>query len=150
MDAARQIENLIYAYAARIDAGDLAGVGALFADARIVSGEGDAKFTFSGSSEIEALYANTVQIHSCGTPRTKHITTNVAIEIDPNGETAVAHSYYSVLQQTPTLPLQTIVAGRYADTFAAVDEKWRFDTREIFVDLVGDVSQHLLINLDPT
>ena len=34
-DAAREIENLVYTYAERIDAGDLDGVAALFAKGRI-------------------------------------------------------------------------------------------------------------------
>jgi len=32
-DGAREIENLVYTYAERLDAGDLDGVAALFADA---------------------------------------------------------------------------------------------------------------------
>ena len=53
-----------------------------------------------------------------------------------------------MLQQTPSLPLQPIIAGRYRDEFARTDNgEWYFTRRHIVVDLVGDVSQHLLIDL---
>jgi hypothetical protein len=52
-----------------------------------------------------------------------------------------------VVQATPALPLQPIIAGRYHDTFHRVDGRWCFDTRAIFVDLKGDLSHHLLFEL---
>jgi hypothetical protein len=48
-----------------------------------------------------------------------------------------------VFQATPDLPLQPIIAGRYRDTFHVVDSRWWFDTRVMYVDLVGDLSHHL-------
>jgi len=41
------------------------------------------------------------------------------------------------------LPLQVIVTGHYKDTFHRLDGVWWFDSRIMFVDQVGDVSQHL-------
>ena len=52
-------------------------------------------------------------------------------------------SYYCVVQATPALPLQPIIAGRYHDTFQVIDGQWWFATRTLFVDLMGDLSQHL-------
>jgi hypothetical protein len=52
-----------------------------------------------------------------------------------------------VFQQTDELPLQAIIAGRYHDTFRRVEGRWWFDTREMFVDLTGDLSHHLLFEL---
>ena len=40
-----------------------------------------------------------------------------------------------------------IVTGRYHDTFHQVDGRWCFDTRTMLVDLVGDLSRHLLFEL---
>jgi hypothetical protein len=71
----------------------------------------------------------------------------VAIETDDEAGTAAARAYYTVFQQTDELPLQPIIAGRYADTFHRVEGRWWFDTREIFVDLSGDLSHHLLFEL---
>jgi hypothetical protein len=80
-----------------------------------------------------------------GTPRTKHVTTNVMVEVD--GDTATARSYYTVMQQTEVLPLQPIICGRYHDTFTNQGGHWRFADRLIFSDLIGDLSQHLLVDV---
>jgi hypothetical protein len=58
-----------------------------------------------------------VIIYDDGTPRTKHVTTNIAIEVDEDTGTAVSRSYFAVLQALPGLPLQTIAAGRYCGRF---------------------------------
>ena len=78
-----------------------------------------------------------------GTPRTKHVTTNLAINVDEEAGTATARSYFTALQALPDLPLQTIVAGRYHDRFERRDGEWRFVDRRVRTDLVGDVSRHL-------
>jgi hypothetical protein len=36
-----------------------------------------------------------------------------------------------------------IVAGRYHDTFGKHAGAWRFATRHIFMDLIGDLTHHL-------
>ena len=141
-DDDREIEKLIYAYAERIDAGDLAGVAAMFRHGRIHPAPGVA---IEGSEQVQRLYERSTRLYDDGTPRTKHATTNVAVEVD--GETASAGSYYTVFQQTEELPLQAIVAGRYRDTFHRIDGTWWFEAREIFVDLTGDLSHHLLFEL---
>lgn len=143
-DNARQVENLIYAYAERIDAGDLAGVAELFRHGRIRAGEG---VVFEGVDEVRSMYDSATRLYDCGTPRTKHVTTNVAVEAADDARSASARSYYTVFQATDELPLQPIIAGRYADTFHVVDGGWCFDTREMFVDLTGDLSHHLLFEL---
>jgi 3-phenylpropionate/cinnamic acid dioxygenase small subunit len=86
-----------------------------------------------------------------GTPRTKHVTTNVIVEVEPGGDRAAARSYYTVLQQVEGGALQPVVAGRYHDRFERVDGAWRFAERDYtLVDLVGDVSRHLRIEVAPS
>jgi 3-phenylpropionate/cinnamic acid dioxygenase small subunit len=143
-DNDRAIENLIYRYAERIDAGDLAGVAELFTHGRIQAAPG---IVFEGAEQVRSMYDSATRLYDDGTPRTRHTTTNVAIETDDEAGTAAARAYYTVFQQTDELPLQPIIAGRYADTFHRVDGQWWFDTREIFVDLSGDLSHHLLFEL---
>lgn len=143
-DNARAIENLVYAYAARIDAGDLAGVAALFEHGRIEAAPG---VVVEGADAVHRLYQGSTRLYEDGTPRTRHVTTNVAVEVDEEAGTATARSYYTVFQQTDELPLQPIIAGHYHDTFHQVDGNWCFDTRTIFVDLKGDLSRHLLFEL---
>jgi len=140
------IADLVYGYAELIDNGDFAGVAALFADGEITVDGGTPPV--QGSAAVQRLYEATTRIYpETGTPRTKHVSTNLVIDIDDAAGRATARSYYTVLQQTPSLPLQTIIAGRYRDEFARAGNAWHFTRRHIVVDLVGDVSQHLLIDL---
>ncbi|MCS7276026.1 MAG: nuclear transport factor 2 family protein [Dehalococcoidia bacterium] len=140
MGAREEIERLIYEYASRLDAGDLHGVGALFAQGEIVSGDNVAR----GAEEVEALYRQWVRIYPDGTPRTKHLTANVVVEVDEARGTASARSVFVVFQQTDSLPLQPIIAGRYEDEFARRGDEWCFRRRRIISELFGDLSQHLL------
>jgi 3-phenylpropionate/cinnamic acid dioxygenase small subunit len=77
------------------------------------------------------------------TPRTKHVTTNLVVDVDENEGAASARAYFTVFQATEKLPLQAIVAGRYEDRFTRVGGRWRFNERAIHMDLQGDLSQHL-------
>ncbi len=143
-DSATEITNLVYRYAELIDAGDLAGVGELFAHGRICGVEnGPPDSVFAGAAGVRQMYEKVVRIYDDGTPKTKHNTSNVQLEIDEAGGTARSRSYYCVTQATPELPLQVIVTGHYKDTFHRLDGVWRFDSRTMFIDQVGDVSQHL-------
>jgi hypothetical protein len=148
-DPAREIENLLYTYAERIDAGDLAGVADLFSHGRIAaSPDAPPDQTVEGRERVLGLYQASTRIYDDdGTPHTKHVTTNAIIEVDGGANSASARSYYTVLQRVDELPLQPIIAGRYHDTFQRIDGRWWFDTRIIFVDLVGDLSRHLLYEL---
>lgn len=143
-DDCRSIENLIYAYAERIDAGDLPAVAALFRHGRIEAVPG---VFFEGEDQVRGLYESSTRLYEDGTPRTRHTTTNVAITVDESAGTANARSYYTVFQQTEALPLQPIISGHYHDCFHRVDGEWCFDTRQMFVDLTGDLSHHLLFEL---
>ncbi|MEU5844915.1 nuclear transport factor 2 family protein [Saccharopolyspora shandongensis] len=78
-----------------------------------------------------------------GTPRTQHVVSNIAIEVDEQAGAAVSRSYVTVLQALPDLPLQPIAAGRYHDRFECRDGRWRFAERRVRIRFVGDVSRHL-------
>jgi hypothetical protein len=67
----------------------------------------------SGGGAIEKMLRDNLIIYEDGTPRTKHVTTNVAIEVDEEAGTAVSRSYFTALQALPDLALQPIVSGRY-------------------------------------
>jgi len=134
------ITALVYGYAERIDAGDLDGVGALFAGAVYRSERGG---RYEGAAAVAAVLKKLVKLHDDGTPRTKHVTTNLVIEVDAAAGTALARSYFTVLQQTGAVSLQPIVAGRYHDRFVRDGGAWRFADRLIFMDLVGNLSDHL-------
>lgn len=148
LDSAREIENLLYAYAERIDAGDFEAVADLFVHGRIsVSPQAGPGRAVEGRDNVLAMYRGTTRIWDDGIPHTKHVTTNAIIEVDQRAKTAAARSYYTVFQQVDDLPLQPIICGRYHDSFHRIDGSWWFDTRIMFVDLVGDLSHHLLYEL---
>jgi 3-phenylpropionate/cinnamic acid dioxygenase small subunit len=147
MDAWAAISTLVFTYAERIDAGDFRGLAELFADAELTS-EGD-PVRRRGTAEILALYEHfTRRYEDDGTPKTKHVTTNLIIDVDEAAGAAGCRSYFTVLQAVPgALPLQPIVAGRYRDRFELVDGAWRFAARHILIDLMGDRSHHMLHEL---
>ena len=136
------IEHIVYGYAERIDLGDFAGVAELFAHARYRGGGPDDPGV-QGAPPVLQILETMVRRYDDGTPRTKHVTTNLVIDADEDAGTATARSYYTVLQQLDDFPLQPIIAGRYHDRFDRVGGAWRLVERVIFCDLVGDLSRHL-------
>jgi hypothetical protein len=133
------IQNLIATYAELVDDGDFAGVGILLADATFTGAAG----SVSGRVAVEKMLRDNLIVYDDGTPRTKHVTTNIVIEVDEEAGTAVSRSYFTALQALPDFPLQPIVSGRYQDRFERGDGQWCFVERRVRTDLVGDVSRHL-------
>jgi 3-phenylpropionate/cinnamic acid dioxygenase small subunit len=139
-EAHRQISALIHRYAELLDAGDFPAVGGLFDHARYGTGDGSLGLDGPG---VTRMHEKIIVLYDDGTPRTKHVTTNVTIDADEHAGRASSRAYYTVFQQAPGHPLEPIVAGRYHDRFERVDGAWRFSERRIFVDLVGDLARHL-------
>ncbi|MFD7705904.1 nuclear transport factor 2 family protein [Streptomyces sp. NPDC059786] len=135
----RAVENLIARYAELVDDGDFAGLGHLLADA-VFTGSGP---SVSGREALERMFRDTLIVYADGTPRTQHVTTNLAVEVDEEAGTAAARSYVTVFQALPELPLQAIACGRYHDRFERRAGQWRFTERLVRITLVGDVSHHL-------
>ncbi|MYB43097.1 MAG: nuclear transport factor 2 family protein [Chloroflexi bacterium] len=140
-DAVDAIEALIYTYAERIDLADFEGVGALFEHGPFVGESAAGSYELSGEA-LAAGLRGAVRLYE-GNPRTKHVTTNVAVEVDEAAGSGLARSYFVALQQTPELPLQPIISGRYRDRFERVDGAWRFAERRVHTDMEGDLSAHL-------
>jgi hypothetical protein len=138
------IRNLLARYCALVDSASWDEVGALFA-AGVLATE-DGSVLASGADEIAAFYRRGTLVHD-GSPRTKHVVTNV--ELSFSDDSAVARSSYVVLQAIDgVLPLQPIITGRYVDTFERVGaSSWRWQERRFAVDLVGDLSHHLSYRL---
>jgi 3-phenylpropionate/cinnamic acid dioxygenase small subunit len=135
----QQIANLVFRYAELVDAGDFDAVGELFARGA---------YGLPGAL-VEGRAIGEVMRRSCilhdGAMRTKHVTSNLIIELPDDAATGVAscRSYFTVMQATDTLPLQPIITGRYADTFTNDESGWYFTQRLITMEQIGDVSQHL-------
>ena len=133
------ITALVHGYAEQLDDGDLEGVARLFRRSTYKAAGGDIR---RGEAEVLAALRRRIRLHDA-LPRTKHVITNLVIEVDAAAGTASSRSYFTVLQATARLPLQPIIAGRYHDRFACADGAWHFTARVIHIDLRGDLSEHL-------
>lgn len=141
------ISTLMFDYAECVDQADFDGLSKLFAHGRITStSAADSSEGMTGEA-VGRFYGATNRVHEDGTLRTRHLATNVRIDIDEMANEATARSYYVVLQATPRLPFQPIVGGRYEDRFERVDGEWRFLERLVLVDQIGDMSEHLTFDL---
>ncbi len=141
-DAHAAITKLVYRYAELIDGGDFVGIGRLFAHASIDTGDGQ---PIEGSEAIQRMYEqNTRRYPDNGTPHTRHVTTNLIIDVDDDGRGAACRSYVVVFQQVGDFPLQPVWTNRYQDRFERADGAWRFTHRRMTDHLPGDVSRHLM------
>jgi 3-phenylpropionate/cinnamic acid dioxygenase small subunit len=138
-DDVEAIRALIHRYAELIDLGELDALAALFAHATWSSpGRGT---PLRGAEQVRRAYDGVILYD--GIPRTKHVISNVTIEVADDRSSATARSYFTVMQARPDLALQAVIAGRYHDRFDRVDDAWRFADRQIIPDLIGDLSEHL-------
>jgi len=131
------IRNLMYRYMEATDDGDFAGRAALFEHATVWFP--DPIGGLQGAAVAE-MFRSRQRLYN-GIPRTAHLCDNVIIEFDSD-TTATVRSRYLVLQETPDLPLQPIIVGRYHDRFEKVDGGWRFSERRFLIDLIGEMSAH--------
>ena len=140
MEQARlAIQSLMNRYCFAIDAGDLEAFCALFAQGSLEI-VGDPAGAFRGREGVMAMVRN-VSLYD-GKPHTKHVLSNVQIDVDETAGTALAESYVTVFQALPGFPLQAIFIGHYRDAFERTGGEWRFRERRIHPDLVGDLSRH--------
>ena len=144
MDDVAGCTNVIHRIAEAMDAADYLSLRLLLEHADLVDGASGTVLASGGEAAV-AHFQSIVKVHDDGTWRTKHVTTNPIVEID--GDAASIRSMYTVFQQTDTIPIQPIIAGRYHDTFARIDGTWWITERRYFADLIGDLSDHLTFEL---
>jgi hypothetical protein len=127
-------------YCYRIDAGDLEGFAALFEHGSFGI-LGDPAGPDVGKAAVLETLQNVILYD--GKPRTKHVMSNVQIDVDGSGNEASAQCYITVFQAVPRdFPMQPIFGGHYRDRFVKGADGWQFAQREISPDLVGDLSRH--------
>lgn len=138
--AERAISRLMNDYCYLIDAGDIEGFARLFSHGSWgVVGEPGGPAV--GCEEVSTRLQNVI-LHEGGVPLTKHLMSNQEINVE-SATRATARCYIAVMQAVPPeLPLQTIFIGRYDDVFECVDGEWRFASRAIHADLVGNLGFH--------
>ena len=138
-EAKEAIQRLMNEYCFRLDTGNLDGFADLFEHATFgVIGDPDGPCT--GSEEVREFLQKVILYD--GKPHTKHVLSNVQIDVAENNTEAAAQSYVTVFQALPDFPMQAIFGGHYFDRFVKTENGWCFASREISPDLLGDLSQH--------
>lgn len=133
------IQKLVFSYPYHLDRGDFDAMAQLFAHADVyMPGMEPVR---SNPAGVAQAFRDFVQVYADGTPRTRHLTTNLIIEPD-GADRATGTCYVMVFQQTKALALQPVIGGDYRDRFAKVDGHWRFAERHIGNDQFGDLSAH--------
>jgi 3-phenylpropionate/cinnamic acid dioxygenase small subunit len=140
-----QIENLMARYCRTYDEGDFEAYAELFRHGIVGGPTG----TFTTVEEVAAYHRRNCRLYD-GKPNTRHVVTNVGIDIDEAGRTASAESYVTIYQATDDFPLQVIFVGSYLDRFHVVDGAWWFLERRAVPHLVGDLSRHAHEYIPPT
>jgi 3-phenylpropionate/cinnamic acid dioxygenase small subunit len=133
-----RIEALLHRYGALLDAGDVDGVVAMFSRATWRSAA--AGTVLRTPEEIRAVYENIV-LHD-GSPGTRHLMTNIVIEVEEGADDATGTSTYTVLQSVDGGPIGIVVVGRYEDRYHRGPDGWHLTDRLFHVDLQGDTSRH--------
>ena len=141
-NARTAIENLMFTYAERIDAGDFKGLSQLFKKARIVGPKGNVQGT--GAAEIEQIYDRSTQVYADGSPMTQHVTTNVILDFAKDYRTCNVRSRFTVVQAVDGFTLQPIITGTYLDVLVKENGAWKFIERREVMGQIGDLSDHLL------
>src|SRR5215831_4318421 len=90
-----EIIALINRYAELLDGGQLDEVAALFDRATWRASMTGA--SLSTPEEVRAVYRNVI-LYEDGTPRTRHLMTNVSVDVDDNSVEASSSCYFTVLQ----------------------------------------------------
>jgi len=134
------ILRLMNEYCYTIDGGDLDGFASLF-EHGVFQVIGEPGGALKGKSVVRKMLQG-VTLYD-GKPQTKHVLSNVQIDVEESGDTASAQSYITVFQALPPdFPLQPIFMGHYYDVFEKAAGTWRFCSRKISPDLIGDLSRH--------
>jgi hypothetical protein len=134
-DAVKQITDMMFRYAELFDTGQFDEFAALFEHGKWHKAE-------PGAAAARRWIDDNVHLYD-GQTRTKHVTTNVVVDVDENADTARATGYVVVFQALPDFPLQPIFAGRYQDELARIDGCWWWTSRAVVGDLYGDISRHV-------
>ncbi len=141
-----QIENLLHSYARGVDTGNLESIAELFRHGAICGAEGDT--LAAGYDGVLAMYRSVIKIYpECGTPKTQHVVSNLILNVE-NEHTANSTANYTVMQQLPNGNIECIIAGEYFSRFVKENEQWQFHEHHMRNRITGDLSHHLLIEID--
>jgi SnoaL-like domain len=146
MGARREIERLLFDYCWGIDHGDFELTASLFGTAGLYGLVGGA--AARGSEQVLGMLQASTRRYD-GVPRTRHVVTNVVIDVAENSLSGSSRSYVQVIHQPPAeagdspRPIGPIVVGTYLDKVHNIDGMWQFAERRMDLQLIGDLSTHL-------
>jgi hypothetical protein len=140
VDDVQAIKNVVLSYVELLDLGDLDGLADVFTRATVRM-PGSAN-ELRGPDAFKESIQHSVQFYD-GIPSTKHVVSNIIVEIHDDRRTATARSYYTAFQARPELPLQPILAGRFHDLLERDGDDWHIVERMIYTDLIGDLRFHV-------
>lgn len=140
MDAREGIERLLTAYCWGIDTGNFESTAALFGEDGLY-GLVDAGAA-RGADQVLGMFRASVRTYD-GVPRTRHVITNLVIDVDHGGTTGSARCYVQVIHQPPGEEIRPIVVGTYLDRVHLVGDEWQFAERRMHLELVGNLTSHL-------
>lgn len=128
----REIRELLVRYAQRLDARDLAGYAALFAEQGSWSGGmGEAQ----GPAAIEAMLEKGFGATPAGYVNTDnfHLMSNFVIEVD--GDEATAQSRLTYFMRNAENRPAPALAGRYEDRLVREGGRWLFKARKVIGEI---------------
>ena len=134
-----EITRLLFAYCTGIDTGRLDDTAQLFAKGTWYLNPDS---PLSGADEVARFLHDSVILYD-GVPATRHVVTNIRIDLADDRRSASADSYVIVYQSLPGAAPAVMFQGAYDDTFAHDGTAWHFDVRRICTDGTGDMSAHL-------
>ena len=132
-----EIQNLMARYCRTYDEGDFEAYAELFLHGDIAGPTG----AFKTIEEIAAYHRRNCILYD-GKPNTRHVITNIGIEIADDGLAATGEAYVTIYNAAKGFALQVIFVGSYLDQFHKLDGKWWFKNRKAVAHLVGDLSRH--------
>ena len=133
------INRLMNEYCYCIDQGNLEGFAGLFEQGSF-GVMGDPGGPCVGKEAVLEFLQNVILYD--GKPQTKHVMSNVQIDVDEAAGEASAQSYIIVFQALENFPMQAIFGGHYHDRFTRSANGWAFASRDVSPDLLGDLSLH--------
>jgi len=150
LTAHRQIEQKIYRMGYALENGDFELVGDLLRYATFGADQ-IGRRAFEGREAIRDQYARTNITYPEHGRATREMYTNVLIDIDLDTKTARSTTAYTVAQQTPDggSPFALLVAGRYEDEWALIDDEWHWTDRFIVVQFKNDLDLHMTPGSQP-
>jgi len=144
----REIEQQILQMGHHLEVGDFESVAEILSHATF-GADKIGRRAFKGRDEIRNQYTRTNVVYPEGGRRTKEVYSNILVDIDLEAGTARSITSFTVAQQVPDQRFELLVAGRYEDEWARLDDAWRCTDRYIVTQYHNDLGRHMHSGTQP-